>query len=291
VLVANALRSHAGDLEDASSISARSAWTTARRVTFRWPMPALLAGALVAFLQAMTLFGSPAILALPAGFHTMTTKIWSLFQYPPKLELAAAASLAAAAAHRRAVRAQAVIPLAAAAISIVGGPAGRSASRALGKWNGWRSRRLPRAAQSGVPALRGAPQRGVFAVPSEFVSFENLTLHNIAFVFFELSSTGVAFRNTLIPVHGAATSHRDGGGDCLHHIPQGHRLAQGFGLSRTAPVAVPGIDARRRLFLTYTRPPFVLIGHLCGSCSCLRYQRVPAPISSCNRPFALSIRT
>jgi iron(III) transport system permease protein len=35
----------------------------------------------------MTLFGSPAILALPAGFHTMTTKIWSLFQYPPKLEL------------------------------------------------------------------------------------------------------------------------------------------------------------------------------------------------------------
>ena len=53
----------------------------------------MLAGALVAFLQAMTLFGSPAILALPAGFHTMTTKIWSLFQYPPKPELAAAASL------------------------------------------------------------------------------------------------------------------------------------------------------------------------------------------------------
>ena len=48
---------------------------------------------MVAFLQAMTLFGSPAILALPAGFHTMTTKIWSLLQYPPKPELAAAASL------------------------------------------------------------------------------------------------------------------------------------------------------------------------------------------------------
>src|SRR5690606_37924818 len=35
----------------------------------------------------------PARLALPPGFHTMTTKIWSLFQYPPKPELAAAASL------------------------------------------------------------------------------------------------------------------------------------------------------------------------------------------------------
>ena len=49
----------------------------------------------------MTLFGSPAILALPAGFHTMTTKIWSLFQYPPKPELAAAASLPLLLAHHR----------------------------------------------------------------------------------------------------------------------------------------------------------------------------------------------
>ena len=68
-------------------------WTTARRITIPLVLPALLAGILIAFLQAMILFGSPAILALPAGFHTMTTKIWSLFQYPPKPELAAAASL------------------------------------------------------------------------------------------------------------------------------------------------------------------------------------------------------
>src|SRR6202521_1022566 len=93
VLVANALDRIPGDLEDASSVLGGSAWLTARRVTIPLALPAVLAGALVAFLQAMTLFGSPAILALPAGFHTMTTKIWSLFQYPPKPELAAAAAL------------------------------------------------------------------------------------------------------------------------------------------------------------------------------------------------------
>ena len=93
VLIANALDRIPGDLEDASSILGGRAWTTARRITIPLAMPALLAGALIAFLQSMTLFGSPAILALPAGFHTMTTKIWSLFQFPPKLELAAAASL------------------------------------------------------------------------------------------------------------------------------------------------------------------------------------------------------
>src|SRR5256712_644862 len=93
VLIANALDRIPGDLEDASSILGGRTWTTARRVTIPLAMPALLAGALVAFLQAMTLFGSPAILAIPAGFHTMTTKIWSLFNYPPKPELAAAASI------------------------------------------------------------------------------------------------------------------------------------------------------------------------------------------------------
>src|SRR6267142_306419 len=93
VLVANTLDNMPGELEDASAILGGKAWTTARRVTIPLALPALVAGALIAFLQAMTLFGSPAILALPAGFHTMTTKIWSLFQYPPKLELAAAAAV------------------------------------------------------------------------------------------------------------------------------------------------------------------------------------------------------
>ena len=93
VLVANSLDRTPGDLEDASAILGGKAWDTARRITIPLALPSLLAGALVAFLQAMTLFGSPAILAMPAGFHTMTTKIWSLFQFPPQPELAAAASL------------------------------------------------------------------------------------------------------------------------------------------------------------------------------------------------------
>ena len=93
MLVANSLDRTPGDLEDASAILGGKAWDTARRITIPLALPSILAGALVAFLQAMTLFGSPAILAMPAGFHTMTTKIWSLFQFPPQPELAAAASL------------------------------------------------------------------------------------------------------------------------------------------------------------------------------------------------------
>ena len=56
-------------------------------------LPAILSGFILAVLQALALFGSPAILALPAGFHTVTTQIWSFFQYPPSAEMAAAFSI------------------------------------------------------------------------------------------------------------------------------------------------------------------------------------------------------
>ena len=94
-------RPHAGRARGRLVDAGRAApGQTARRITVPLALPTLLAGALVAFLQALNLFGSPAILAIPAGFHTLTTKIWSLFQFPPKPELAAAAVAAAAAAHR-----------------------------------------------------------------------------------------------------------------------------------------------------------------------------------------------
>src|ERR1700760_2409622 len=57
VLVANALDNMPGELEDASAILGGRAWTTARRITIPLALPALVAGALIAFLQAMTLFG------------------------------------------------------------------------------------------------------------------------------------------------------------------------------------------------------------------------------------------
>ena len=133
VLVANALDRIPGDLEDASSMLGGRTWTTARRITIPLALPALLAGMLIAFLQAMTLFGSPAILALPAGFHTMTTKIWSLFQFPPKPELAAAASLPLLVLTVMLLRAQHMI-LGRKGYSVVGGKTGDPRLIRLGIW-------------------------------------------------------------------------------------------------------------------------------------------------------------
>ena len=65
VLVANALDRMPGELEDASSMLGAKTWTTARRITIPLALPTLVAGILIAFLQALNLFGSPAILAIP----------------------------------------------------------------------------------------------------------------------------------------------------------------------------------------------------------------------------------
>src|SRR6266446_2882335 len=62
VLVANALDRIPADLEDASAILGGSRSATLRRVILPLVLPALLAGALVVFLQSLTLFGTTPLL-------------------------------------------------------------------------------------------------------------------------------------------------------------------------------------------------------------------------------------
>src|SRR5467141_5119962 len=263
VLIANALDRIPGDLEDASAILGGRTWTTARRVTIPLALPALLAGAIIAFLQAMTLFGSPAILALPAGFHTMTTKIWRLFQYPPKLELPAAAAVPLQLLTILLLQAQKFI-LGRRGYSVVGGKYGapRRVEMKAWRWVALAFCLLILLSPVFLPyfALLNAafsPNATTLATPSTF------TLHNIVFVFTELSSTQLALKNTVILGTATATI-----GTILalviayvttRRVIAGHRV---LGFLATAPVAVPGIVLGVGLFLSYTRPPFVLYGTL-----------------------------
>jgi iron(III) transport system permease protein len=263
VLVANALDRIPGDLEDASSILGGRMWVTARRVTIPLALPALLAGALVAFLQAMTLFGSPAILALPSQLHTMTTKIWSLFQYPPKYELAAAASLPLLVLTVLLLRAEAMI-LGRRGYAMVGG---RQSDPRLVTLGGWKWVALGAAMlvlMNPVFLPYGALLNAAFSpVATQLVTFGTATLHNVHFVFFELSATKLAFKNTFILGFLSATI-----GTIIavviSYITARKSIAgwRALAFLATAPVAVPGIVLGVGLFLTYTREPFVLYGTL-----------------------------
>ncbi len=263
VLVANALDRIPAELEDSSAILGARAVDTARRITIPLVLPAIMAGALVAFLQAMTLFGSPAILAMPAGFHTMTTKIWSLFQYPPKPGLAAAAAIPLLLVTILLLQAQRRL-LGRRGYAIVGGKYGQPRRVALGAWR-W----LALLACLFVLALPVfLPYAALFKaaftrVPSEPVTLAKLTLHHFNFVFFEFSQTWLAIQNTLVLGAAAASI-----GTALAFVIAflttrqaiaGHRA---LNFLATAPMAVPGIVLGVALFLSYTRPPLVLYGTL-----------------------------
>ncbi len=263
VLVANALERIPAELEDASAILGGGRWHTFRRVSLPIVMPALLAGALVAFLQAMTQFGAPAILALPAGFHVITTKIWSLFQFPPDLHLAAAASLPLLILTVLLLRGQTAL-LSGRGYTVIAGKSGAARRVPLGSWR-W-------------PALLFA--LGVVALPvllpyaallktalvrtaSEPLTWQALALRNVRFVFTEFSATQLALTNTFILGVASATC-----GTALALVAAfltARRLvpaARLLGFLATAPAAIPGIVLGVGLFLAYTRPPLVLYGTL-----------------------------
>jgi iron(III) transport system permease protein len=263
VLVANALERIPSELEDASAMLGASAWRTARRVTIPLALPALAAGALVAFLQAMTLFGAPGILALPAGFHTMTTKIWSLFQYPPKPELAAAASLPLLIVTVVLLRAQAAV-LGRRGYSVIGGRGGEPRRVGLGALR-WPALALCLAVLSLPVFLPYAAllNAALSRIPSQPLTVGRFTLDHVRFVFLELSATNLSLKNTLVLALLAATA-----GTLLALVVsyltaraeiRGHRL---LAFLATAPLAIPAIALGVGLFLAYTRGPIVLYGTL-----------------------------
>ena len=262
-LVANALDRVPSDLEDASSILGGGAMTTLRRVTFPMVLPAMLAGGLIAVLQALTMFGSPAILALPAGFHVITTKIWSLFQFPPRLGLAAAAALPLLALTIVLLWGQKKI-LGRRGYTVLGGKSGAPRVTSLGRWK-WAAILFvgfilcltvvfPYLAllRTALTQTLGAP-----------LSWDNLTLHHVNFVLFEFSATKLAMQNTFILGIATATA-VTAIALVVSYLVTRRSVAgsQVLGMLATAPIAIPGIVLGVGLFLSYANPTFMLYGTL-----------------------------
>ncbi|HUQ28948.1 MAG TPA: iron ABC transporter permease [Usitatibacter sp.] len=260
--IANSLDVIPSELEEASSILGAPAWRTAMHVTLPLVVPALLAGFLVAFLQSMTLFGTPAILALPAGIDTMTTKIWSLFQFPPRLGLAAAASLPLLLITVALLRAQTAI-MGRRGYSIIGGKSTGVRLIKLGKW------KLPAVALfvfvlgCSIVLPYGVLLRTAFVKNWSGPVLGNFSVEHWKFVFLEFSQTKLALYNTFLLGTTAATAGTimvvTLGYLSIRKLVWGHRY---LAFLATAPVAIPGIVLAVGLFLSYTKPPLLLYGTL-----------------------------
>ena len=93
LLASTALLSVDASYEEAAQILGASKLRTAFTVTAPLVAPAILSGTLLAFVNAIALFGSQAIIGLPGRIVTLPTRIYALFDYPPEYGLASALSL------------------------------------------------------------------------------------------------------------------------------------------------------------------------------------------------------
>jgi iron(III) transport system permease protein len=262
IMIANTLGLIASDLEDAAAILGAGRLQVARTITLPMVLPAILSGFILAVLQALALFGSPAILALPAGFHTVTTQMWSFFQYPPRAELAAAFSIPLLLATALLLLAQKKL-LGRRGYAAVGGKGGQRRIIRLGRWRAPALAGCLAVLACAVFLPYGILLKTAFARAwAQPLTTANFTLENWSFTFLH-GATRSAIVNTL--ELGVLTACVGAGLATLLAYVTNRKLVMGhqvLGFLAVSPVVIPGVVLAVALFVAYTRPPFLLYGTL-----------------------------
>ena len=88
--IAGSLELMSSEIEDSASTLGASPLQTTLQITLPLAAPAIGAGFVMSFLEVLSEFGTPAFLLIPAREQVMTTQLYLFFQFPVRVELAAA---------------------------------------------------------------------------------------------------------------------------------------------------------------------------------------------------------
>ncbi len=262
LLTESALQGVDASYEQAAQILGASKWRTAFRITAPLVTPAILSGALIAFVNSIALFGSQAIIGLPARIVTLPTRIYSLFNYPPEYGLASALSLVFVVITVTALYLQRSF-LARRSYITLGGKASRPQLVDLGPGR-WLL--VGFAAAVFIIAIV-TPYTALIAVSLSkswgLAFWKGLTLANYKFVLFDYDVTRRAIFNSLILATAAATIAVMMGAvigwiDLRTKIP-GRRLLDYVSL---IPLGLPGIVMAVALIQFWLAMPVALYGTL-----------------------------
>lgn len=261
VATSGALDLVSSEMEDAASILGSSRLRTALRVTLPLVLPAIFAGSIVAFLDTIALFGTPALIAIPAHFSVMTTQLWNFFEYPVRVEVAAAYCAPLLGITVFLLWLQRVVLSRKGYVSVTGKAGERRLIR-LGTWRwvallyalliGALSVYLPFATICEA-AFSKAWGRGF--------SLQNLTLANFRYLLFEYPITQQSIAHTLLYSGIAATSCVALGLAVAYLIRSRIApLARFLGGLVMAPFVIPGVVLGMAFYATYAPPPAALNG-------------------------------
>ncbi len=261
VFTTGALELVSSELEDAASMLGARRFRTALRITVPLVLPAICAGGIVTFLDTIALFGTPALIAIPARFSVLTTQLWNFFEYPVQVEVAAAYALPLVLVTTLLLAAQRAV-LHRRGFAGITGKGGERRTITLGSWRwvalgyalfvGALSVYLPYLT-IGQAAFAQAWGRGF--------SLENITLRNFRYLLFEYPITQQSIIHTLA-YSGLAASFCVALGFTTAYLVV-RRLVRGTaGLASLAmaPLVIPGIVLGIAFYALYAPPPLALNG-------------------------------
>lgn len=261
VFTRSALDLISSEMEDAASTLGAGVLRTTLRVTLPLTLPAILGAFIVVFLEAIALFGAPALIALPGRFQVMTTMLWQFFEFPPKVQVAAAYSMPLLAItvllfwlQRRIIARKGYVAL-----------TGKGGERRLVRLGGWRWAMLGyclfvTSLSFFLPML--VVLQAAFAKAwGRGFSLDNLTLANVRFVLFDQPITRAATLHTFV-YGGTAAALALALALAIAYIVH-RRLVPLGGLLpyvAMAPFVIPGIVLAIGFYAAYTSPPLAIYG-------------------------------
>lgn len=261
VFTNSALDLVSSEMEDAAHVLGAGVLRTTFTITLPLVFPAILGGLIISFLEAIALFGAPALIALPARFHVVSTQLWQFFEYPVKVEEASAYAMplllitvALFWLQRRVLGRKGYASV-----------TGKGGERRLIRLGVWRWVMLGYAlfvvSLSVLLPMTVLLQAAFAKAWGRGFSLGNLTLDNFRYLLFEQTQAQSAIVNTFV-FSGAAAFAAMGLALAIAYVvnrklvPFGNLLA----LACMAPFVIPGIVLAIGFYAAYAPPPLALYG-------------------------------
>jgi len=261
VFTRGALDLISSEMDDAATTLGAGVLRRTLRITLPLTLPAVLAAFIVAFLEAIALFGVPALIALPGRFQVMTTMLWQFFEFPPRVEVAAAYAMpllvitvALFWLQRRIIARKGYVAL-----------TGKGGERRLIRLGAWR---WPLLAWCLFVTLLSFFMPMLVVLQAAFAkawgrgfSLGNLTLNNFRYLLFEQTQAQQAIVNTF--VYSGITAFAAIGLSLAIAYVVARRLVPWSNVLAflcMAPFVIPGIVLAIGFYAAYAPPPLALYG-------------------------------
>ena len=261
VFTSTALELVSSEMEDAANILGAGIVKTAFKITLPLVYPAILGGIIIVFLQSIALFGVPALIAIPARYPVVTTQLWQFFEYPVRVEVAAAYALPLLGITMLLLWLQKRI-LARKGFTTVAGKGGERRIVRLGIW------RWVMLAYALFVAALAVVMPFIVLVQAAFAkawgrgfSLDNLTFGNFHFILFEHQGARSAIVNSIVYASISAVG-AIALALAIAYIVKRNLLRFGGILAFLcmAPFVIPGVVLAIGFYAAYAAPPLALGG-------------------------------